>query len=101
MIPAAKETIGLETEITFTFRNQVFHAVVFFRVDAAPFKIFVLIKDGELMREFGEELTIYTDFKAARSWEDDPPQLTALRTIIFQAASTTDTFLHAKRKVTR
>ena len=88
----------LDTTIVFAFRDQLFPAVVFFSFEEKPFLIFVLIKDPDLILEFGEELTIHTDCDVVHCRRDDAPNLTELKLTIFQAVRYTEPFLQARQK---
>jgi hypothetical protein len=53
----------------------------------------VLLKDKDLIEEFGEDITIKTDGDIRLAKKDDYPKLAALRQTLFDVIKTTPTFL--------
>lgn len=88
----------MDTTIVFAFRDQLFPAVAFFSFEETPFLIFVLIKDPDLILEFGEELTIHTDCEKVQFRNSDSTEIRALKQTIFKAVRHTEPFLKAKEK---
>ena len=60
--------------------------------DILPCFIFVTLDDRELVKEFGEEITIKTDCRTVLPRKDDYPELNELRHSIFNAVKNTRAF---------
>lgn len=85
----------------FIFRNKEYSCSIY--IDSGsegPFYVFVDLLDKELINEFGDEVTIKTDFKIRLSKQDDYPAIAELRQAIFNAIQTNQEFITAKNKNT-
>ena len=82
--------------VPFIFRNKVSTCALY--VDSAknPCYLFIDLKDQELIREFGEEITVKTDFERRLPKKDDYPALILLREAIFDAVKHLPAFLAKK-----
>lgn len=88
----------MDTPVLFRFRNKGFRCFTYIDNTNPPSFIFIELLDQELVREFGEEVTIKTDFEKRLPKKDDYPALISLRQAIFDALSTIPEFLIAKRR---
>ncbi|HVE60745.1 MAG TPA: hypothetical protein VNA26_02935, partial [Chitinophagaceae bacterium] len=61
--------------------------------------IFVLLISPEIIKEFGDEISIKTDCEKLLPKKDDYPQLVRLRQSIFDAIKIIPEFLAAKEKM--
>src|SRR5437899_104707 len=82
--------------VSFLFRNKPSVCTVDIDSSATPCYVFVVLEDRELIHEFGEEITVKTDFEKRLPKRDDYPALTALREAIFEAVRHLPEFI-AKR----
>lgn len=87
----------METNIVFTFNDKLCAAVAFFSFEEAPFLIFIVVKDSELILEYGEEITIQTNCEEVHFHQNDWPELKALKRILFEAVRYTNCFLKARQ----
>ncbi|HZF65833.1 MAG TPA: hypothetical protein VEZ55_15165 [Chitinophagaceae bacterium] len=78
---------------SFIFRNKEYSFEFFIDNSAFPCFIFVLLKDTDLIEEFGEEVTIKTDGVSCLPKNDDYRDLVALRQSLFDAIKPTQSFL--------
>lgn len=53
----------MHTVVQFLFRAKLFFAEAIIDASAEPLYVFCLLQDKELVQEFGEEITIKTDFE--------------------------------------
>lgn len=66
-----------------------------------PCLVFVIVRDKELIDEFGDEITLKTDFEKLLPQKDDHPAINAIREDIFAIAKNTTPFLNAKERWTK
>ena len=57
----------METHLQFSFRNKVRKAFLFIDNREEPCFIFLILEDKELIKEFGEDISIKTDFAAVET----------------------------------
>ena len=86
----------MDLTIPFHYKNKVYQASVFFSFDEEPCFIFVTLDNKELVKEFGEEITIKTDCRTVLPRKDDYPELKELRQSIFNSVKNTRAFELAK-----
>lgn len=86
----------MDAIIDFIFRKKLYKGELFIEDSEFPFFVFVILRDKDLVQEFGEEITIKTDFENPLPRKDDYPEMLALRDAIFSIAKNTPVFL-AKR----
>lgn len=87
----------MDLHVAFSFRNKQSLCNVFIDSSATPCYVFIDLKDRELIQEFGEEITIKTDFDIRLPKQDDYPALIALRDAIFISLTELPAFI-AKRR---
>ena len=82
----------MDLKIPFEYRNTVYEACIYFSFDEEPCYLFTTLTDKQLIKEFGEEITIKTDCNILLPKKDDYPELLALRQAIFDAVKKTRAF---------
>ena len=82
--------------LSFTFRNKAYDCEYFVDKSAFPYFLFVLLNDKDLIKKFGEDITLKTDGDNRLPKKDDYPDLAELRQTIFDAIKTTPAFNLAK-----
>jgi hypothetical protein len=82
--------------VPFTFRNKACLCSIYIDNSKSPCYVFIDLKDRELIIEFGEEVTVKTDFYKRLPKQDDYPALVALREAIFDSLKDLPSFM-AKR----
>jgi hypothetical protein len=85
--------------VPFIFRNKASVCTIHINSSATPCYIFIDLKDEELIHEFGEEISIETDFERRLPKQDDCPALVVLRDVIFDAVKLLPEFMAKKRLV--
>ena len=88
-------TLGLL--VPFIFRNKASVCTIYIDSSTSPCYLFIDLKDQELIHEFGEEITVKTDFERRLPKKDDYPALIILRDAIFNASKGLPEFLAKKR----
>ena len=83
--------------VPFVFRNKASVCTIYIDSAKSPCYLFIDLKDQELIQEFGEEITVKTDFETRLPKKDDYPALVVLRDAIFNAIKGLPEFL-AKRR---
>ena len=89
----------MDLPINFLFRNKVFSCIVFIDNSSNPCYVFAELKDVELIAEFGEDITVKTDFNQRLPKQDDYPALVETRESIFTAIKTLPEFETAQHKI--
>lgn len=82
----------METVVQFLFRRKLYSCVFFIDTAEHPIYIFCLLKDKELIEEFGDEISIKTDGVQMLSRRYEYPALVELRQSIFGAVRNTTEF---------
>jgi hypothetical protein len=85
--------------LSFTFRNKVYDCDFFIDNSCFPCFIFVFLKDKDLIKEFGDDITIKTDGDNRLPKKDDYPELAALRQALFDVIKTTPAFIAEKSSI--
>jgi hypothetical protein len=75
--------------LSFTFRSSAYEGEFFINNSRFPCFIFVLLKDEDLIKEFGTDITIKTVGNNRFGKKDDYPGVTALRQALFDVIKTT------------
>ena len=88
----------MDTDVTFYFRGKKYSCSAFIDCLEYPCFIFVLFTDNDLVREFGEEITIKTDGYVRLQKRDDSPGLIELRQAIFDVLKPLPEFAMVKEK---
>jgi hypothetical protein len=84
----------------FTFRNKEYSCKIWVDISPEPpFYVFADLLDKELIQEFGDEITIKTDFETRLPRLDDYQALSELRQAVFNAIQTNPAFITRKNKV--
>jgi hypothetical protein len=86
--------MGLLT--TFQFRNKTATCTIHIDSSESPCYLFIDLNDRELIQEFGEEITVKTDFERSLPKNDDYSELVLLREAIFDGAKHSPEFLARK-----
>ena len=89
----------MELNLQFTFRNKDHSCNIYIDSTAHPCYIFVILTDKELIKEFGDEITIKTDCEKLLPKKDDYAQLVELRESIFSAVKTIPEFVVEKKRM--
>jgi len=88
----------MDAIIDFVFRKKHYQAEMFVEDSEFPCLVFVILHNEELKNEFGEEITVKTDYEALLPKKDDNPALVELRKTIFTIIKNTEKFISAKKK---
>ena len=88
----------MDIRVQFNFKGLQDHAIAVVDYKEQPCFIFAMLEDEELIKEFGEDITIKTD---CRQVLESPPSyhaLDGLRRAIFDGIKTTKEFTYIKAK---
>lgn len=88
----------MDLTIQFPFRNKLYSCIVYMDIADDPCYVFIMLSDKELVKEFGEDVTLKTDCVRLLDKTDDYPELVNLRQAIFDVVKTTPEFTVAKDK---
>ncbi len=88
----------METHLQFSFRNKVRKAFLFIDNREEPCFIFLILEDKELIKEFGEDLSIKTDFENILPSDNISVEIEKLREAIFHELRHTIEFAKAKEE---
>ncbi len=86
----------MELEVQFTFRKESYLCTAFVDVSEYPCYIFVLLRQRNLIQEFGDEISIKNDFEILLPKKDDYPELMELRQAIFNAIRAKPAFMFVR-----
>ena len=86
----------MDVHLQFTFRNKKRKASAIIDYKEDPCIIFVFLTDEDLIKEFGDEVSIRTDCENILPAEYSYPELDELKTAIFDATKLTIEFARAK-----
>ncbi len=89
----------MDVELRFHFRNKEYLCNAFIDASEYPCYVFTILRDNELIKEFGDETTIKTDCERLLPKKDDHVALVALREAILYALKTTPEFIAVRRKM--
>ncbi|RYG00061.1 MAG: hypothetical protein EOO07_35950 [Chitinophagaceae bacterium] len=85
--------------VPFPFRNKPSTCTIYIDSSTRPCYVFVCLNDRDLIHEFGEEITVKTDFTRRLPKKDDYPALVVLRDAIFNAIKELPEFIAKRRLV--
>ena len=88
----------MDVVIEFIFRKKLYRGSMLLEDSEFPCLVFVFVRDEELVKEFGDEIILKTDFENLLPKKDDYPELIELRKTVFAIAKNTERFLQAKQK---
>jgi hypothetical protein len=88
----------MDSVVQLLFRGKLFLSDFVIDVSEEPCYIFCMLRDKELVQEFGEEITIKTDLEKRLLKRDDYGTLVELRQAIFNAVKNTNACQQAKTK---
>lgn len=88
----------MDFKTDFSFEETIYSCTYVIDSDPEPCYIFVVLNNHDLIKRFGEEVTIKTDFVTSLSRRNDYQQLTALRQSIFTGISITPQFSAFRRR---
>ncbi len=88
----------MDLKLKCSFRNRIFSCNAYIDSTDYPCYVFVELVDKELVSEFGEEVTIKTDFDKLLSRKDDYPKLVLLLVAILDSIKKTPEYEKAKRQ---
>jgi hypothetical protein len=88
----------MDFDLSFIFRNNSWTCLAFIDASDEPCYVFVQFKHKSLIEEFGEELTIKTDFEKRLPKKDDWGEVPQLRQAIFDALIEHPQFRAVKRQ---
>ena len=86
----------MEIHLQFSFRNKERKASVYIDYKEEPCLIFVILKDKELIKEFGDEVTIKTDCEIILTSDYSPDDTENLKETIFHEVKHTIEFATIK-----
>ena len=89
----------MDLNIQFTYKNKSRACNIYIDSTAYPCYIFVILTDKELIKKFGDEITIKTDCEKRLPKKDDYPELVDLRESIFSAVKTMPEFMAVKKSM--
>ncbi|MGB8195241.1 MAG: hypothetical protein WCF67_25110 [Chitinophagaceae bacterium] len=90
----------MDTEIQFTFRSKAYRCTFFIDCTDYPCYIFTFLTDKELIKQFGDEITLKTDGQILLPKKDDFGELRTLRETMFTAVKEIPEFIALKEKIT-
>lgn len=93
------KSIVMEINREFVFQGRSYDCNTYIDSSIDPCFVFVEFSDPELVRKFGAELTIKTDFEKLLPFGGSNSELTELRQSIFDVVQVHPEFIHAKLKV--
>ena len=85
--------------VTFDFKNKTYSCTIYLDNAEDPCFVFVEFTDVDLIRYFGKEITIRTDFEKMLPRKDDYPELSKLRSTLFEQIKITKEFIAVKNKI--
>ena len=88
----------MEIHLQFSFRNKEKKASVFIDNREDPCFVFIILEDKELIKEFGEDITIKTDFENILPSDYISIELEKLKEAIFHELKHTIEFATAKEE---
>jgi hypothetical protein len=88
----------MDAKIEFLFREKLYEGQIFVEGSELPCLVFVILYDKGLVEEFGDEITLRTDFDNLLPRRSDYQSLNELREAIFSIARNTAPFLAVKEK---
>jgi hypothetical protein len=86
------------TLIPFSYQGAMWLCSALIDCSDDPCYIFVTLYDRQLINQFGDEITIKTDFNGLLPKKDDTPELVMLRQAIFDAVQPTPEFIRAQAR---
>lgn len=86
----------MEIHLQFSFRNKERKASVYIDYKEEPCLIFVILKDKELLKEFGDEVTIKTDCEIVLPTDYSDGDIENLKEAIFHEVKHTIEFATIK-----
>jgi hypothetical protein len=89
----------MQLNLQFTFRNKGHTCKIYIDSTAHPCYIFVILTDKELIKEFGDEITIKTDCEKRLPKRDDYSELVELRESIFKTVKVMPEFMAVKKRM--
>jgi hypothetical protein len=89
----------MDLNIQFTHKNKSRTCNIYIDSTAHPCYIFVILTDKELIKEFGDEITIKTDCEKRLPKKDDFPELVELRESIFNTVKAMPEFMAVKKRM--
>lgn len=90
---------SMNPNLEFYFRSKARKCTSFIDSSEFPWLVFVVLADGELIQEFGDEITLKTDGKKLLPKSDDYAELVLLRQSIFNALLRWPKFNDAKENI--
>lgn len=84
--------------IEFIFRTKLYKGHMFIEDSEFPCIVFIIVRDNEIIEEFGDEIVLKTDFETLLAKKDDYPALRELREAVFPIVKNTALFSEAKNK---
>ena len=88
----------MDAKIDFLFRKKLYEGKIFVDGSELPCLVFVILYDQELEEEFGDEITLKTDFEKLLLGKNDYKALAELKEAIFSIARNTAPFVAVKEK---
>ena len=88
----------MDFELSFIFRDKNWSCTACIDASEEPCYVFVQLKDTLLITEFGDEVTVKTDFEKRLPKKDDLGELPHLRQSIFDALKDHPRFRGARRQ---
>jgi len=89
----------MDLNIQFTYKNKSRACNIYIDSTAYPCYIFVILTDKELIKKFGDEITIKTDCEKRLPKKDDYSELVELRESIFNTVKAMPEFMAVKKRM--
>ena len=86
----------MDFELHFNFRGKQYSCFSLIKVTEHPAIIISYPQAEELVNEFGEEITVRTDFEKLLHHDNEHPHLKSLQQIILDSAKSTPEFSRAR-----
>lgn len=86
----------MDATFEFIFRDKHCKGEMFIENSESPCLVFVFVCDEEIIKEFGDEIVLRTDFESLLSRKDDNPGLRELQEAVFTSVRGTAAFLEAR-----
>ena len=87
----------MDITVQFNFKGKAGHAIAIVDYKAQPFLIFAILEGEELIKKFGDDITIQTDCEQVLELDADN-ELNTLKLAIFEAIKNTKEFAEIKAK---
>jgi hypothetical protein len=91
----------MDVMVNFTYKGSVYQTEIYFSFEELPCYLFCFLRDPDLIREFGEDLSIKTDCEQILPMKVDYRDLSELKRCIFGAVCKTPEFMAMRKAIQR